>query len=284
MATLREYFEKQDPTNLMMHEDWEFATDGVRVGTVRARLHFDFEARGIFISFFVPTMEDHVSVIGAALDRLPTLLEMHHKQLLISGGFPSEPFDLRDFVFTGQVYIYSEQIVPEHQIERLVGVGKDRNLRLTFRSDAYLQDRNRFLKPLAFISHDSRDKELIAKPLAIGLSKLLCPVWYDEFSLKVGDSLRESIEKGLKEARKCIVILTPNFLANEGWTKAEFNSIFTREIIETQKVILPIWCGVSKREVYDYSPSLADRVATNWDRGEDEVVRQIYVALQDQPK
>lgn len=280
MATLKEYFEKQSPSNLMMHEDWEFAANGTPVGTVRARLHFDFESRGIFTSFFVPAMNDHVSIIGAALERLPSLLEMHHK-IQVSGGFPSEPFDLRDFVFTGQVYIYSEQPVPDQQIERLVDVAKGRSLRLTFRSDAYLQDRNKVIKPLAFISHDSRDKEVIAKPLAIGLSKLLCPVWYDEFSLKVGDSLRESIEKGLKEARKCIVIITPHFLANEGWTKAEFNSIFTREIIETQKVILPIWSGVSKKEVYEYSPSLADRVAANWDRGEEEVVRQIYVALQE---
>jgi hypothetical protein len=37
-------------------------------------------------------------------------------------------------------------------------------------------------------------------------------VWYDEFSLKVGDSLRESIEKGIKECKKCILILTQNYL------------------------------------------------------------------------
>jgi len=91
-----------------------------------------------------------------------------------------------------------------------------------------------------------------------------CPVWYAEFSLRVGDSLRESIERGLKETRKCILILTPNFLKNEGWTKREFNSVFTRELLEKSNVILPVWHEVTQQQVYDYSPSLADKYALYW--------------------
>jgi hypothetical protein len=91
-----------------------------------------------------------------------------------------------------------------------------------------------------------------------------CPVWYDDFSLRVGDSLRESIERGLKETRKCILILTPNFLRNEGWTKREFNSVFTRELVDNAKVILPVWHKVTQQEVFDYSPSLADKKALIW--------------------
>ena len=119
-------------------------------------------------------------------------------------------------------------------------------------------------QPLAFISHDSKDKELIAKPLAHGLNSRLCFVWYDEFSLKVGDSLRESIEKGIKEAKKCVLVLTPNFLNNPGWGKKEFNSIFTREMIFDERIVLPIWHNVTKEDVYEYSPSLADTVALIW--------------------
>jgi TIR domain len=59
----------------------------------------------------------------------------------------------------------------------------------------------------------------------------MCPVWYDEFALKIGDNLRDSIERGLKECRKCVLVLSPNFLTNGGWTKKEFDSIFTREIL-----------------------------------------------------
>lgn len=48
------------------------------------------------------------------------------------------------------------------------------------------------------------------------------------------------------------------------WGKTEFNSIFTRELIKKEKVILPIWSGVTKEEIYEYSPSLADTFALFW--------------------
>jgi hypothetical protein len=59
-------------------------------------------------------------------------------------------------------------------------------------------------------------------------------------------------------------VITPNFLTNPGWTKKEFNSIFTREMIFNERIVLPIWFNVTKEEVYEYSPSLADTVALNW--------------------
>ena len=104
-------------------------------------------------------------------------------------------------------------------------------------------------------------------------------VWYDEFSLKVGDSLRESIEKGIKECKKCILILTPNYLSNSGWTKQEFNSIFTREIIEKKNIVLPIWDKVTKQEVFNYSPNLADRFAARWNEGQLQVASKVARAI-----
>jgi hypothetical protein len=133
--------------------------------------------------------------------------------------------------------------------------------------------------PLAFISHDSRDKEEIASKIALGLQKRMCFVWYDEYSLKVGDSLRESIEKGLKECKKCVLVLSPNFLSNTGWTKVEFNSIFTREILETKNLVLPVWCGISKEELYEYCPTLLDRVGLHWEKGEDQVINKLHQAI-----
>jgi hypothetical protein len=138
-------------------------------------------------------------------------------------------------------------------------------------------------RPKAFICHDSRDKEALVRPLAISLSRLNCPIWYDEYSLRVGDSLRESVEKGLKECGKCVIVLSPRFLANGGWSKTEFNSIFTREIIEGKRVILPVWCEVTKQQVYEYSPSLADRLAVVWEGNVDTVARKLYSPIMDEP-
>ncbi len=99
-------------------------------------------------------------------------------------------------------------------------------------TDEYAERKSKTEKPLAFLSHDSRDKLDLVRPLAAELSSLMCPVWYDEYSLKVGVSLRSTIEEGLKNTKNCILILSPNFLENDGWGKTEFDSIFTREIIE----------------------------------------------------
>lgn len=97
------------------------------------------------------------------------------------------------------------------EIIKLKGYGKQYGHELQFRDNKFVEERNRFEVPLAFISHDSRDQEQVAKSIAIGLQRLLCPVWYDEFSLKLGDNLRDSIEKGLKECKKCILVLSPNY-------------------------------------------------------------------------
>jgi len=140
------------------------------------------------------------------------------------------------------------------------------------------ENRTKIGKPFAFISYDSNDKE-IASHIAIGLTEMNCPVWYDEYSLKVGDSLIESIQRGIKECNKCILILSKDFLQNEGWAKVEFNSIFTREIVEKDNLILPVWVGVRKKEIYDYFPSLADKVATKWNSGKDVAIKQLHQAI-----
>lgn len=50
-----------------------------------------------------------------------------------------------------------------------------------------------------FISHASEDKEDVASPLAKSLRDLGYEVWYDDYSLKIGDSLSHEIDKRLAE-------------------------------------------------------------------------------------
>ncbi len=47
-----------------------------------------------------------------------------------------------------------------------------------------------------FIRHASEDKDAIARPLAEALEKDDLNVWYDDFTLTLGDSLRCSIDRG----------------------------------------------------------------------------------------
>ncbi|AEM69946.1 TIR protein [Allomuricauda ruestringensis DSM 13258] len=112
-----------------------------------------------------------------------------------------------------------------------------------------------------FISHSSEDKDSFVRPLVIELQQLGIRVWYDEFELKLGDSLRKSIDKGLINSRYGIIILSKSFF-NRNWTQYELNGFVNREM-NGLKVILPIWHNVTKEEVQNFSPSLADKVALN---------------------
>lgn len=281
MATLREYFAKDGAQNLTTSETWGVTNQvtGEKYGEVVARLHFDFEAYAKYVSFFIPDMAGVDLPEAFALNSIPDLLKSPAERIGVQAGFGGELTNGKDLIFTGQVYLYSERPVPEALKARLTVEAQKVGHKLTFRSVEYMNERNKWEKPLAFISHDTRDKAEIAQPLAIKLLQFMCPVWYDEFSLKVGDSLRGSIEAGLKECPKCIFVLTPNFLANSGWSKTEYDSIFTRELVENQRVILPVWHNVTAKDVYEYSPVLADRVAVNWSLGVDEVARRLLVSI-----
>lgn len=107
-----------------------------------------------------------------------------------------------------------------------------------------------------FISHASEDKDVIVRPLAIIFERLSVRVWYDEFSLQLGDSLTTSIDKGLQESRYGVVVLSKAFLSKR-WPEYEYRSLMTREI-DGERVILPLWYDVTKEEVKNFSLYLAD--------------------------
>lgn len=107
-----------------------------------------------------------------------------------------------------------------------------------------------------FISHASEDKDSLVRPLATVLERLSVRVWYDEFSLQLGDSLIASIDKGLQESRFGLVVLSKSFLG-KNWTEYELWALMTRQI-DGDRVILPLWYGVTKEDVKNYSLYLAD--------------------------
>lgn len=112
-----------------------------------------------------------------------------------------------------------------------------------------------------FISHASEDKDDFVAPLANSLSSFFINVWYDDFTLKIGESLSGSLDKGLSKSRYGIVVLSRNFI-EKAWTDYEMRSLLSREI-GYDKVILPIWHNVTKNEIMSYSPFLADKYALN---------------------
>jgi hypothetical protein len=110
-----------------------------------------------------------------------------------------------------------------------------------------------------FISHASEDKDEVARPLAEALQDGGLRVWYDEFELRIGDSLRRKIDKGLARSRFGVVVLSKSFFA-KGWPNYELDGLVTRAV-SGEQIILPIWHNITKQELINYSPSLADKLA-----------------------
>ncbi len=132
----------------------------------------------------------------------------------------------------------------------------------------------------AFISHASEDKAALARPLADALLANGHRIWLDEFTLKVGDSLRRSIDKGLRSSRFGIVILSNAFFA-KNWTNHELDGLVAREM-DGSKIILPIWHGITKAQMMNYSPSLADKYALSSERSTiEELVQALETVLND---
>jgi hypothetical protein len=128
-----------------------------------------------------------------------------------------------------------------------------------------------------FISHAHEDKAEIARPLADALKARKVRVWFDEGTLTLGDSLRQSMDRGLARSRFGIVILSPNFFAKH-WPQQELNGLATRERAG-KKVILPVWHTIGREDVTRESPILADRLAVSTAKGLEEVVRAVLAVI-----
>ncbi|HXC17771.1 MAG TPA: toll/interleukin-1 receptor domain-containing protein [Holophagaceae bacterium] len=269
MGTVDDYFATDQQHNIKVTSSSTLSTpDGV---SIPFQLYQDFSAGAVYASFRLPEVNDPFQLtvnllfgngVQQAITSAPAF-----SMMVRTASETGPKISSSSLKFCGRVYIYASQDLTSDQLERLQVEAETRSLTVEYRGPKWAQARSEHESPVAFVSHDSRDKDEVARPLALELAKLGVPVWFDEFSLRLGDPLRESIEKGLRECKFCVLVVTPHFLANPGWTKTEFDAAFTREMFEKTKVILPVWKDVQAKEVYDYSQTLANKVAAKWDEG-----------------
>ncbi|MFO1145570.1 MAG: toll/interleukin-1 receptor domain-containing protein [Rhodospirillales bacterium] len=106
-------------------------------------------------------------------------------------------------------------------------------------------------------------------------------MWYDEFSLEVGDSLSQAIDRGIAGSRFGIVVISKAFIGKP-WANHELRGLVNRDIEEDFK-ILPIWHGVSKDEVRVFSPSLSDKLAidTSKDDAQGATIKLLRIIRRD---
>jgi hypothetical protein len=283
MPTLREYFTTELPGPAQSFDYFPRVGLHGRPITVRAQVHFNFAHHVRYVSYFVPEGQ-YVLQLALFLARDPQPVLDKVSNLLVQFQSNREeavycnPVTGGKLPFSGRIFLYIDEILSDEDKAELVRAAESSGINLQIKDKQYSNYQTLHEKPWAFISHDSRDKDPFVKDLAAKLRSMMCPVWYDEYSLKIGQSLRESIDKGLQEASKCILVLSPNFFSNPGWAKGEFNAAMNKHFSGDGSVVLPIWLNVSKAEVAEYSPLIADVYALNANMNIDELARSLFLA------
>lgn len=128
-----------------------------------------------------------------------------------------------------------------------------------------------------FISHASEDKETFVRDLANNLLINGALVFYDEYSIKLGDSLSDSINKGIAVADHAIIILSKYFF-EKSWTNAELQALFNKSVGKGFKLLI-IYHGVEHREVAEKYPLLADIKGIDSSEGVEKITGQLFNAI-----
>ena len=85
------------------------------------------------------------------------------------------------------------------------------------------------MKPRVFLSHSKSDREYIER-LAMDLRSARIDVWYDDWEIPPGSSLRAKIfEEGITECDLFFIYLTKNS-RDSSWVRWELDAAFVLEL------------------------------------------------------
>ena len=133
-----------------------------------------------------------------------------------------------------------------------------------------------------FVSYASEDRVGFVLPLVDALRKRGVTIWFDQNELALGDRLRESINKGLARSRFAVLVLSQHSLA-KNWPRQEWDAVLALEE-GGRKRVLPLIYGVSRDEVAEAFPLIADRLSADAAQGMDRVVNDILSVVKPSAK
>lgn len=133
------------------------------------------------------------------------------------------------------------------------------------------------LNKRAFICYAMEDKSIFVDRLVEALVKNNVDVWYSDYELIPGKSLREVIDRGISSCDIGIVVLSNNFFKKK-WSSWELNGLVQR-MVSGSCIIIPIYLDIDVNDIMRYSPSLSDIVAIKSDMEVNEIAYKIYDTL-----
>lgn len=108
-----------------------------------------------------------------------------------------------------------------------------------------------------FISHASKDKEKYVDKLVEVIKAKRIAVFYDSDCIAWGDGISEKIEEGLKNCKLAVVVISKNYFGRK-WAEHELLTLLKRQNQEGKRIIMPILHGITKKQLIEHYPELAD--------------------------
>lgn len=163
MGTVKDYFFLHQRPAVTVTQTTELSS---KTGNtkVRVRMYLDFSSGAIYLAFYMGKVPNplgyileaiHENVIQAVLSRCGGFI--------IQSAFPrSKELNASNLKFCGRIFIYSENSLSAEELATLEKIGTERGLSIEYFGPEWAKEVSVLEKPAAFISHDSRDKDLIA--------------------------------------------------------------------------------------------------------------------------
>lgn len=129
----------------------------------------------------------------------------------------------------------------------------------------------------AFICHASEDQPA-ARSLAAAMSRLGAEVWFDEWEIRVGDSIVQKIGDALGTVSHLVVLLSQNSVGKP-WVQKELSSALMRQLSEKSITVLPL-----RLDNCSIPPILADVKYADARLGMEHALVEIEAALFSNPK
>lgn len=123
--------------------------------------------------------------------------------------------------------------------------------------------------PKVFICHSSKDKSFVRR-LAKELKSFNISVWFDEWEIKVGESLREKIEGAITSSSFLCVVLSKNSIKSK-WVTRELSAAFAKELESNKIFILPLLVEKCKLPLFLKDKKYANFL-TSYEKGFSELL------------
>lgn len=259
MTTIREYFDT-DKKALNAEKKWNLKNGNIEI-EILCKLSYKLEDKIKLFSFFFPKESDF-NAIEFILDsdevKKGKIDEFEHIQTIRFLDSP-ESLNLSNFFFVKNIFLYIDRVVSKEEKDLVFKYGQNIGFNIFIRDQKYALESHDLSTPLAFISHAFVDKNSLVRTLANEMRSLNCPVWYDEYTLELGDNMVQKFDEGINNTKYSIVVLSKSYIKNTAWASYEFKKIIKKE----SNTIIPIWYGVNKDEVEEFCTGLSSIFGAN---------------------